>query len=191
MSKPLLGIKIAFLAANGFHENDLTVIQRALTQAGTYVKIISPENGLINGWNGEGWGHHYAIDCNLSTALGADYSALIIPAGTRSLDKLRLTAHTKRFIGSFMASGKPVLACGDALQIMAYTDQLNGRTVSGPESARDLAVQAGAEWSDEPLCIHGSLFTGECPADEAAAKAFAQKVVDFFAAHATVADQAA
>lgn len=189
MSKNLTGVKIAFLAANGFQEHDLTVIQRALTQAGTYVKMISPENGLINGWSGEAWGHHYAIDCNLSAALGADYSALILPAGTRSLDKLRLTAHTRRFIGSFMATGKPVVACGDALQIMAYTDQLKGRTVAGPESVRDVAEQAGATWSDEAWCIHGNLFTGACPDGEGAVE-YAQKVVDFFSAHATV-EQAA
>ena len=114
MSRPLLGVKIAVLVANGFHENDLTAIQKPLIQAGANIRIISSEHGLVHSWNGDGWGHHYAIDANLGAALGSDYAMLVIPGGARSMEKLKLTAHTKRFIGNFLAASKPVAVCGEA-----------------------------------------------------------------------------
>ncbi len=94
-SKPLLGTKIALLVSNGFNEQDLTVVQRALLDAGANMRIVSAEQGLVHSWNGEGWGHHYAIDSPLGSALGADFSMLVIPGGTAGMDKLKLTAHTK------------------------------------------------------------------------------------------------
>ena len=122
MSKPLSGVKVAILVANGFDEADMTATQRALAAAGAFAKIISSEPGLVNSWTGEAWGHHFAIDAQLNAALGADYGMLVIPGGTRSIDKLKLTAHTKRFIGSFMAAQKPVAVWGNAMQTMEYAD---------------------------------------------------------------------
>lgn len=109
-------MKVAILVANGFDEADMTATQRALIGAGAFAKIISPEPGLVNSWTGQAWGHHFAIDAALNNALGADFSMLVIPGGQRSADKLKLTAHTKRFINSFMAAGKPVAVWGNAAQ---------------------------------------------------------------------------
>ena len=185
-SKPLLGTKIALLVSNGFNEQDLTVVQRALLDAGANMRIVSAEQGLVHSWNGEGWGHHYAIDSPLGSALGADFSMLVIPGGTRSMDKLKLTAHTKRFIGSFMATEKPVAVCGDAINILVYTDNIRGRTVTGPDRLQDIVKQAGGNWSDVKTSLaDGNLLTGVCT-DEASRRLFATKVVDSFISHATM-----
>lgn len=182
MRKPLIGTKIAVLVANGFNEAEFTSLQRALVQTGANVRIVSSDQGLVNGWTGDAWGHHYAVDTTLGSALGADYTMLVIPGGTRSIAKLKLTAHTKRFIGSFMATGKPVAVFSDALDIMVFTDNVRGRTVTGPGDFRDLAVQAGAEWSDKKPCIDGNLVTGTEESPQAA--------IEFFIA-STLVDQAA
>ena len=42
------------------------------------------DGGLIQGWHDGGWGHHFMADSDLSEALSADYSALVVPAGSRS-----------------------------------------------------------------------------------------------------------
>ncbi len=160
MSKPLLGMKVAVLAANGFCEQDMTESQRALLDAGANVRIVSSEQGLLNGWNGTAWGHHFAVDSVLSTALGADYSVLLIPGGQRSLDKLKLTAHTKRFISSFIASSKPVVVFDDALHIMIMSDNIKGRTVAGPDDMMDVALQAGAFWADDSIHVDDNLMSG-------------------------------
>ncbi len=122
MHKPLLGEKLAVLAANGFCENDLTVIQKSLQPLGVTTRIIGMDNGLISSWNGNGWGLNFAADSVLNSALAADFSMLFIPGGQRSVDKLQLTAHTKRFIGGFVGSGKPVVAVGEALGLIEFFD---------------------------------------------------------------------
>lgn len=160
MNKPLLGEKLAVLVANGFCENDLTAAQRALQKAGTNVRIVGMDQGLVNGWTGDGWGLHYAADHALNAALAADFDILLIPGGQRSVDKLKLTAHTKRFIAGFMTARKPVIAFGEALELLVFCDQVDGRTVCGPDRLKEPAEQAGAQWSDEPFVIDSNLMTG-------------------------------
>jgi putative intracellular protease/amidase len=160
MNKSIAGTKIAILIANGFNEQDMTLAQRALQAAGAHAKIISVEQGLVNGWTGNAWGHNFAVDMQLSSALAADFDRLVIPGGKRSLEKLKLTAHTKRFIGGFMDTGKPVAAFDDALEILAFTEKLNGRIVSGSAIQMSLAIQAGAQWSEEPFTIDRNLLSG-------------------------------
>jgi protease I len=121
MSKFLTGTKIAILAANGFTQNDFTQTQRALLAAGATLKVVSPDQGLVNGWEGSAWGHHFAVDQVLSTVLGADYDMLVVPGGQRSIDKLKTTAHTRRFISSFMNSGKPVAMFGEAAELLDHS----------------------------------------------------------------------
>jgi protease I len=123
MSKSLQGLKIALLVANGFDQNDFTDVQKALIAANASVKVISPDQGLVNGWEGQGWGHHFPVDQVLSTALGADYDMLVVPGGSRSLEKLKTTAHTKRFVNSFINAEKPVAMLCDAVDMLAYAGQ--------------------------------------------------------------------
>lgn len=178
-SRSLAGKKIAFLAANGFREKTLTVLQRALMKEGGVLRIVSPEAGLINGWNGEDWGHHYAIDKNLGEALGTDYHMLIIPGGRRSIEKLNLTAHTRRFVNSFLASSKPVVALDEALTVLLNTENMAGRSVSGPESLRETADRAGVIWSEESVTIDGNVMTGVC-LDDCSREKFVDRMLDFF-----------
>lgn len=162
MQKPLVGTKVAVLVANGFEESHFIAMQRNLQEMGATLKIISTNQGLVNGWNGSGWGHNFAVDAQLNTALGVDYDALVVPGGSRSMEKLKLTAHTRRFIGSFMAAQKPVAIMDDALHLMAFAEQLDNRTVSGNEDMRGMATQAGASWDDATYTVDGEMLTGRC-----------------------------
>lgn len=177
--KILSGVKIAVLVGNGFDEADMTEAQRALLLAGASLKVVGVDQGLVNGWQGTGWGHHFAVDSPLSAALAADYAMLVVPGGQRSLDKLKMTAHTRRFIGGFMAANKPVAALGDAVRLLAFADQLAGRCVSGPESVREEAASAGAVWTDSPLSVDGALLTGKTGTE--CRESFIRAMIDHFA----------
>lgn len=159
MRKPLLGEKIAVLVANGFCERDLTTLQRALQPLGATMRIISMDHGLVNSWNDGSWGLNFAADSVLSSALAADFSMLIIPGGSRSVEKLKLTAHTRRFIGGFTDTGKPVVVCGEALDLLVFAEKLNGRTVAGLEAFKEAAEKAGAAWSADSFTIDANLMT--------------------------------
>lgn len=168
MNKTLYGVKVALLAANGFSQDDMIAAQKAMIAAGANMRIVSPENGLVNGWDGVTWGHHFAVDAPLGTALGADYSVLVIPGGQRSVEKLNLTAHTKRFISSFLDAGKPIIIMDNALHILMLTGQMKDRTVSGPAELHDVVLQAGGNWSDDEICRDGGLMTGAVTAENRA-----------------------
>jgi protease I len=166
MAKALQSQKIAVLMSNGFNETDFLMIQKAMIEQGASLRIVSTDSGLVNGWDGKGWGHNFAIDAQLNTALGIDYDGLIIPGGQRSIDKLKLTAHSRRFVGSFLAAMKPVVCMGDAVQLMAHTDHLSGKTVSGPESKKGMVETAGGTFSAEAVAMDGTLLTGDTEGDK-------------------------
>lgn len=169
MRRPLSGVKVAMLVANGFTQSDMIAAQKALLEAGANVRVVSSENGLVNGWEGESWGHHFAVDAPLGTALAADYAVLVVPGGQRSIEKLNLTAHTKRFVSSFMNASKPVIVMDNALSILILTDNVKERIVSGPATMQDVITQAGGVWSDDAVCIDGQLITGPIDKDSRAA----------------------
>lgn len=152
--------KIAVLLSNGFTEKDLTVLQRLLMPMRVPIRIISMDRGLVNSWAGDNWGLSFAADDALNESLSADYSALVIPGGQRSIDKLKLTAHTKRFIGGFLDTDKPVVVMGEGVDLLAFVDRIANRSVHGPETLKDMVTQAGGLWSDENPAIDGVLMTG-------------------------------
>jgi protease I len=156
----LLGEKLAVLVANGFCEQDLTLTQRALQKTGANLRIISMDQGLVNSWAGDSWGLHYAADSALNAALAADYGVLVIPGGQRSVEKLKLTAHTKRFIGGFIDTRKPVVAFDEAIDLLAFCEKIAGRSVTGPDAMKANAENAGANWVEAPYAIDGNLITG-------------------------------
>lgn len=182
MSKPLFNVKVAMLVASGFTQNDMIAAQRALLDAGANVRFVSPDNGLVNGWEGAGWGHHFAVDNQLGKALGADFSIVVIPGGQRSIEKLKLTAHTKRFVGSFIAAGKPVVMMNEGINALIAAEAIQGRTVGGPEALADNAMAHGAIWSDDFPCFDNNIMSGECT-DETRGEFMAQ-MVDFLSASA-------
>jgi protease I len=160
MHKALLGQKLAVLVANGFCEKDLTEMQRALFNSGANIRIIGMDQGLVNSWNESGWGLNFAADQMLSEALGANFTMLVIPGGQRSVDKLKLTAHTRRFIGSFLDARKPVVAFDQALDLVVFSNRISGRTVTGPEALKADVEAAGATFANEAFTIDGNLMTG-------------------------------
>jgi len=189
MAKTLQSMKIAVLMANGFNEQDFLTIQKAMIEQGASLRIVSTDSGLVNGWDGKGWGHNFAVDAQLNTALGIDFDALIIPGGQRSHDKLKLTAHSRRFIGSFIAAMKPVVAMGDAVQLLAFTDHVSGKTVSGTEAKKGVAEAAGAQWVATGPAMDGTVMSGDT--EDGSREAFVSAAISMMGEAGTAMKQAA
>ncbi len=178
MKQSLAGIKVAVLVANGFVEQDMTSANKALIEVGAHVRIVSSENGLVNSWDGAGWGHHFAVDSPLSAALAADYHALVVPGGQRSLDKLKLTAHSRRFIASFISTEKPVALFDNAVSLMIFTDTVRDLTVGGPAELEPEILFAGGQWSPEAPCRFNHVMSGVVT--EETRPAFISDMIDHF-----------
>ena len=117
-AKALTGKKIAILAANGFEQDDMTSVQRALVAAGTMPTTISPEQGVLMSWHGTGWGHCFTVDAKIGEVLSLDYDVLIIPGGQRHIARLTSSLHTERIVSGFVDDEKPIIAYGEAAQIL-------------------------------------------------------------------------
>ncbi|MBL4588655.1 MAG: DJ-1/PfpI family protein [Alphaproteobacteria bacterium] len=116
--------KVAVLIANGFNEKELSVIQKKLISQNMVAKMVSSENGVVNGWADNSWGCFFSVDDSINQALASDYSGLIIMGGDKSIQRLLKTAHTERFVNSFVRVGKPVLALDDAHQVVSTEESV-------------------------------------------------------------------
>lgn len=186
MKKTLQGVKIAVLVANGFSEKDMTLTQQALLYAGATIRLVSMDQGLVNSWNESGWGLNFAADQTLSEALAADYDMLIVPGGQRSVDKLKLTAHTRRFIGGFADAGKPLALFEEAGELLAFAGRAEGHTVTGPDQVKAAAEAAGGFWSEDEFVVSRNLITGR--SGEQGSESYSRKVGEFFVAEAARAE---
>ncbi|MDE2029169.1 MAG: DJ-1/PfpI family protein [Alphaproteobacteria bacterium] len=157
----LAGKSIAILAANGFDENKMTEIQRALTAEKGKFKTVAPENGVVNGWQGEHWGHYFPVDINIGEALGSDFDMLVIPGGERAVTKLKTNLHTRRIVNHFLEAGKPVAATGAGVALLALSPKIAGVSVAAPADMHDELVAAGAVVSEEGVETSGVVLTAD------------------------------
>lgn len=160
MTQSLQNMNVAILMANGFDEPQFIEIQKKMQMMGASIKIVSHNQGLISGWDGQGWGHSHAVDVPLNGALGVDYDILVVISGARSFSKLSATAHTRRFVSSIVGAQKPVIVMGDAVELMSEIQQLEGLTVSCSPDSQDVCHHAGARISEDAIHVDGHVMTG-------------------------------
>ena len=182
MSSALM--KCAMLAANGAEEQDVAFAQRLFSYGTTYsgsvaLSVISPEKALLQTWSGQGstqdWGHCFSVDANVAVTLSSDFDALIIPGGTRSIEKLKQDPHSKRIIDGFIAMDKPIVVLGDGAALLASCDVIKGMGISAPEGLSDDITSHGASMIDEDVHIdHMLMSVRKVPEFEAQAEASKQ-----------------
>ncbi len=155
----LAGRAVAIMVAGGFEEIEMTEPQRALLKAGATLKIISPDQGVVNGWHEKGWGHFFPVDRHINSVLGSDFDMLVLPGGERSVLKLQDNPHTKRIVGHFLEAGKPIAAIGQGVSLLTTSGKLKNRRISGAASAQDRVEAAGGVWDESGLVTDGVMIT--------------------------------
>ena len=159
MTPWLAGKTIALLVANGFDENQMTEIQRELIKVKATIKTIAPEQGVVNGWQGAGWGHYFPVNAQINETLGSDFDMLVLPGGERAAAKLKGNLHTKRIVSHFVDAGKPVAAIGSGVGLLALAGGIKDRSVAAPAEAQDELTAAGAAIGGDALEIDGAILT--------------------------------
>jgi len=159
MTSQLAGKTVAILVANGFDENQMTEIQRALIKIKANIKTIAPEQGVVNGWQGAGWGHYFPVDSQIGETLGSDYDMLVLPGGERATAKLKGNLHTRRIINHFIDAEKPIAAIGAGVVLLALANGIKGRTVATAEEFTVELKNAGVQIDEDSLHIDGNLLT--------------------------------
>jgi hypothetical protein len=178
----LHGTKILILVSNGVDEASMSTVQRELLKTGASLKTVGIESGLVNSWNANAWGLYFPVDQTMGTTLGSDFDCLVVPSGSRGVQKLSGSAHSERIIASFVEAGKPMAFVGDAVELLAKVGLATGWNVGGPERVKDVVTAAGATWAGTGSTVHNILLTGEA-ADQVA---FVEEIAAHFAGSSQV-----
>lgn len=111
MGNELQGRKIAFLAASGVEQVELTGAWDAVENAGGTAVLVSPEEGSVQAFDHDvEKADTFATDVVLGAANADEYDALVLPGGTTNPDKLRTVGAAVEFVEAFCRGGKPVAA---------------------------------------------------------------------------------
>ena len=167
---------IAILAADGFDEHQVTEIQRALVKARANVRIVASEAGVVNGWQGDSWGHHFHVDSPMGETLGSDFDMLIVPGGMRGMTKLKQNLHAKRILNHFVEAKKPVAMIGAGVGLLALGDKVSGRLVAAPVEVQSELKGAGVVIGEDAQEIDGNLLTS----NGEDLSAWVDEVIEFF-----------
>ena len=157
MAGELDGKTVAFIAADGVEQVELTEPWKAVEEAGGTPELISIQEGEIQGFEHLDKADTFQAKRAASEADVDDYDGLVLPGGVANPDFLRADEDVVGFIRRFFEEGKPVAAI-----------------CHGPWTLVE-ADNAGGEWVDEEVHVDGGLVTSRNPDD---LPAFCDKLVE-------------
>ena len=153
MADELQGRTIAFVATDGVEQVELTDPWQAVEGAGGTPKLVSMQDGKIQGFNHLDHADTFAVDETASDADVASYDGLVLPGGVANPDALRTDEATVAFIRSFFDAGKPVAVICHGPWTLVEADVVRDRRITSWPSLKTDLRNAGAEWVDEELVV--------------------------------------
>ena len=173
----LQGRKIAFLAADGVEQVELTRPWEVLRAAGATLCLVSVERGRIQAVNDMDKADTFEVDKTAAEIHARDYDALVIPGGVMSPDTLRMDKDAVRLVREFMEMNYPVAAVCHGPWLLVEAGAVKGRTLTSWPSLRTDIENAGGEWVDKMVQVDQRLVTSRKPED---LPAFCAKIVEVF-----------
>jgi protease I len=166
---PLQGTRVAILMTDGVEQIEYTAPRSFLEERGATVVLVSPKNvgEDIQAFNQLVPADKFKVEMHVRDARPVDFDALVLPGGVANPDQLRLSKEAIAFIRAFgeEEKEKPIAAIchGPWTLIDAGVAEAKHMT-SWPSLRRDL-INAGAEWTDDPVVIDDKLITSRSPRD--------------------------
>ncbi len=178
MSNELTGKTIAFLAAEGVEQVELTEPWKAVEQAGATPELVSLESGEVQAFNHLDKADTFTVDKTVEEASASDYDGLVLPGGVANPDFLRSSDDAVAFVRAFFEQAKPVGVICHGPWTLVEADVVRGRTLTSWPSLRTDLRNAGANWVDEEVHVDEGLTSSRNPDD---LPAFCAKIVEEFA----------
>jgi protease I len=178
MSTELNGKKVAFLAAEGVEQVELTEPWKAVEQAGGTPELISVEDGQVQAFNHLDKADTFPVDKTAAEADASDYDGLVLPGGVANPDFLRTDEDAVAFVRAFFEQAKPVAVICHGPWTLVEADVVRGRTITSWPSVQTDLRNAGANWVDEEVHVDQGLVSSRKPDD---LPAFCAKLVEEFA----------
>ncbi len=127
----LAGRKVAILVAPGIEGEFVKQAQAALKKEGVVARLVGPRIGPIPTASGDA----LEADASMENEPGFLFDALVIGDGAEALAALSQDGHTVEFIKDQFRHCKPILALGDAIELLALAGlpvSLDKSLVQGP-----------------------------------------------------------
>jgi protease I len=175
MAGKLDGKRIAFLATEGVEQVELTEPWKAVEAAGGTPKLISLEDGDVQGFNHLDRADTFSVDETVAGADASSYDALVLPGGVANPDALRMDDDAVAFVRAFFEQSKPVAAICHAPWLLIEAEVVEGRRLTSWPSLETDLRNAGAEFVDEEVVVDQGLVTSRKPDD---LPAFCAKLVE-------------
>jgi protease I len=175
MANELNGKRIAFIAADGVEQVELTEPWKAVEQAGGRPELISIKPGKIQGVNHMDKADTFPVDRTFDEASPDEYDGLVVPGGVANPDFERMHPPAVDFVRRFVTQGKPTAVICHGPWMLVEADVVRGRTLTSWPSLKTDIRNAGGTWVDEQVHVDRGLVTSRKPDD---LPAFCAKLVE-------------
>ena len=167
--------KVAFLAADGVEQVELTEPWKKVEKEGGTPQLVSLESGAIQGFEHLDKGDTFQVDKTVQEASEGDYDGLVLPGGVANPDFLRTDDDAVRFVRSFFEAQKPVAVICHGPWTLVEADVLRDRKITSWPSLRTDIRNAGGNWVDEEVVVDNGLVSSRRPDD---LPAFCEKLAE-------------
>jgi catalase len=120
--------KIAVLLADGFDDDAVAEMSKALLTAGAAPKTVAPHLGVVTGANGQ----ELKVDFSFLTGSSVLFDAVYIPGGNASVEALKQLAEAREFVYEAYKHCKSIAASGEGVGLLA--NSLAGKFIE-PDAA--------------------------------------------------------
>jgi catalase len=133
--------KIAFLVADGFDDDDLSEMKKALMTAGAQAMTVAPRLGVLTGADGE----ECKADFSFLTGSSVLFDAVYVPGGDASVASLKGEPEAINFLNEAYKHCKAIAATGRGVELLGG---FLGKQASDP-GAQSILANEGVVTSGE------------------------------------------
>jgi protease I len=176
-NKPLHGVTVAVLVADGFEQVEVTRPVDALERAGADVRIVSLRPGRLRGMNAMWRGRKLPVDELVTNADPSQYGALLLPGGLFNPDLLRQNERALEFVKDMDRLGRPIAVICHGPQVLISADLVRGRRLTSWPGITEDVLNAGGIWADTEVVRDRNWVSSRSPRD---LPAFDEAMVELF-----------
>ena len=155
------GKKIVMVLGKQYQDEEAKQPYEFLVEKGALVDVVGLEKVGLKGLHGSAV---IEVTKTFDELDPGDYDAMIIPGG-RGPANLRKHPESVDFVKRFFETGKTVAAICHGPQMLASADLLRGKYITGYDKIKEEMLEAGANFTDEPVVIDANLITSREPND--------------------------
>lgn len=161
-AQPLEGKTVAVLVAQDFEDSELASPVEALEERGAEVVLVAKRAGRdYTGKKGE---VTVTSDVRAADVSPEQFDAVVVPGGHAPAE-LRRDPHMTGLVRKMALAGKTVAAICHGPQVLVTARVLDGREATCYSGVAEELKDAGADYRDQAVVVHGNIITSRVPRD--------------------------